>query len=87
VRDQLARVDWATWKAICPWDKGAELAKFRRETRDPTVWGGAIQIAVCAAMHQVNIEVDTDFGKQSFGTGQRWGLRHTSEPSGHEEAS
>ena len=83
VRNQLASVDWGTWRSICPWDNGAELTEFRRETRDPSVWGGAIQIAVCAAIHQVNIEVDTDFGKQTFGNGQRWGLRHTSHPAGH----
>ena len=41
VRDQLARVDWNTWKTICPWDKGSELSDFRRETKDPTVWGGS----------------------------------------------
>ena len=83
VRDQLARVDWDTWNAICPWDGGSELAEFRRETRDPRIWGGALQIAVCAAIHQVSIEVSTDFGKQSFGSGQLWGLRHTSHPAGH----
>ena len=42
-----------------------------------------MQIAVCAAIHQVSIEVHTDFGKQSFGAGQLWGLRHTSHPAGH----
>ena len=73
VRDQLARVDWDTWNTVCPWDSGSELAEFRRETRDPRIWGGALQIAVCAAIHQVSIEVHTDFGKQSFGSGQLWG--------------
>ena len=83
VRDQLARVDRSTWTRICPWDEGTELAEFRRETRDPRIWGGAMQITVCAAIHQANIEVHTDFGKQASGAGQLWGLRQSSHPAGH----
>ena len=83
VRDRLARVDIDIWKRICPWDEGTELSEFRRETRDPRVWGGAMQIAVCAAIHQVTISVHTGFGAQTFGTGPLWGLRHSTHPAGH----
>ena len=62
----IAAIGEPEWKDICPWDDGTELAAFQRETLDPRIWGGAVQIAAMARIRRVAILVHTDFGLQVF---------------------
>lgn len=64
--------------------EGPALLRFRQDTTGPTQWGTALQIAICAAIYQVSIQVATPFGELTFGTGDtRWGLQLLTQPVGH----
>ena len=48
IRSLLATIGEPEWRDICPWDDVTGLAEFQRETLDPNIWGGAVQIAAMA---------------------------------------
>jgi len=55
IRRLLATIGEAEWRDICPWDDGTGRAEFSRETIDPNVWGGAVQIAAMARITGVAV--------------------------------
>ena len=61
MRNTIAEAPATLWHHICPWDNGPALRRFRQDTVDTTQWGTALQIAVCAALYQVTIDVSTPF--------------------------
>jgi len=82
IKRLIAAIGEAEWRDICPWDDGTALAEFQRETLNPRIWGGAVQIAAMARIRGVAILVHTDFGLQVFGRGPAWQLKHRGNP-GH----
>ena len=82
IRRIIAAIGPPEWRDMCRRDDGAELAAFQRETVDPRIWGGAVQIAAMARIRGVAILVHTDFGLQVFGQGPSWHIRHSLNP-GH----
>ena len=83
VRHEISGVGRRAWGDICPWDDGEEYEKFKAETADRTVWGGAMQVAAMAKLRGVKISITGDFRTQSFGRGEHWQIIFSGGQAAH----